>query len=257
MHRAPTASSVLKGATQPGVLVTLQGLRAHCAACSMRELCLPVGLSPSELRQLDDLIGKRVRLQKGEALYQDGDAFTALYAVRMGSLKTVVLSEEGHEQVAGYHLLGDIIGLDGIATQHHGCQATALEQTEVCVLPFERLEELSASVPPLQRNLYRFLSREIARDHTTMLVLGSRRADQRLACFLLDLGERYRQRGYSSTEFVLRMTRNEIGSLLGMKLETVSRLFSRFQEEGVVQVQGRAVKLLDQPRLRQISGQAT
>ncbi len=221
----------------------------------MRELCLPVGLDAEDLKQLDHVIGSRVRLKKGESLYRAGEPFHALYAVRLGSLKTTVLAEDGREQVAGYHMLGDIIGLDGIGTERHGCQATALEDTDVCVMPFERLEDLARTVPSLQHNLHQFLAREITRDHSVMLLLGSMRAEERLAVFLVNLSERYRRRGYSSTEYVLRMTREEIGSYLGLKLETVSRLFSRFQDEGIIQVQGRSIKILDMAALRQIVGQ--
>ena len=221
----------------------------------MRELCLPIGLEKDALRQLDELVTKHVRLKKGAVLYRVGDSFTALYAIRTGSCKTTVLAEDGREQVAGYHMLGDVIGMDGIGTERHGCQAVALEDTECCVLPFDELGELARSVAPLQRNLYQFLSREIARDHSVMLLLGSMRAEERLAAFLLNLSQRYRERGYSSTEFVLRMTREEIGSFLGLKLETVSRLFSRFQREGLIQVQGRSIKLLDIATLKQLLGQ--
>lgn len=235
-------------------VISIRELKSHCSACSMRELCLPVGLSPDELKQIDALVGHRVKLKKGESLYRAGDPFVALYATRLGSLKTTVLAEDGREQVSGYHMLGDIVGLDGIGTDRHGCEAIALEDTEMCVLPFERLESLARELPPLQHNLYQFLSREISRDHNVMLLLGSMRAEERLAVFLLNLSDRYRRRGYSSTEFVLRMTREEIGSYLGLKLETVSRLFSRFQEEGLLQVQGRAVKLLDLAALRDIVG---
>ena len=237
-----------------GSVVSIRDLKAHCSTCSMRELCLPVGLAPDEMKQVDALIGHRIKLKKGDALYRAGDAFNALYAVRLGSLKTTVLAEDGREQVSGYHMLGDIIGMDGIGTEHHGCQAVALEDTEACVIPFEKLEDLARELPPLQKNLYQFLSREISRDHNIMLLLGSMRAEERLAVFLLNLSDRYRLRGYSSSEFVLRMTREEIGSYLGLKLETVSRLFSRFQEEGHIQVQGRAVKLLNIAALKQLVG---
>ncbi len=243
------------GETARAPVISIRDLKTHCSSCSMRELCLPVGLSPEELRQVDTVLGNRVKLRKGDSLYRAGEVFTSLYAVRIGSLKTTVLAEDGREQVSGYHMLGDIIGLDGIGTDHHGCQAVALEDTEVCVLPFERLEELARTMTSLQHNLYQFLSREISRDHNIMLLLGSMRAEERLAAFLLNLSDRYRKRGYSSTEFVLRMTREEIGSYLGLKLETVSRLFSRFQEEGLIQVQGRAVKLLDPAALKQLVGQ--
>jgi CRP/FNR family transcriptional regulator, anaerobic regulatory protein len=236
-------------------VISIRELRTHCTSCTMRELCLPVGLAQDAVRQLDQLITNRVRLRKGESLYRAGDAFSALYAVRLGSCKTTVLTEDGREQVTGYHMLGDIVGMDGISTGHHGCQTAALEDSEYCVLPFGDLENLARSFAPLQRNLYQFLSREIARDHGIMLMLGTMRAEERLAAFLVNLSQRYRERGYSSTEFVLRMTREEIGSYLGLKLETISRLFSRFQREGLVQVQGRAIKLLDIATLKQLLGQ--
>jgi CRP/FNR family transcriptional regulator len=254
----PSASAAQRQGGSDGTrapVISIRDLKAHCSTCSMRELCLPFGLSTDELRQVETVFGNRVKLRKGDSLYRAGEAFSSLYAVRIGSLKTTVLAEDGREQVSGYHMLGDIIGLDGIGTDHHGCQAVALEDTEVCVLPFERLEELARNITSLQHNLYQFLSREISRDHHIMLLLGSMRAEERLAVFLLNLSDRYRRRGYSSTEFVLRMTREEIGSYLGLKLETVSRLFSRFQEEGLIQVQGRSVKLIDVAALKQLVGQ--
>ncbi len=221
----------------------------------MRELCLPVGLESEDMKQIDVLLGNRIKLHKGDSLYRAGEPFAALFAIRIGSLKTTVLAEDGREQVSGYHMLGDIVGLDGIGTDVHGCQAVALEDTEVCVLPFERIEEVARSLPTLQHNLHRLLSREISRDQSVMLMLGSMRAEERLAVFLLSLAERYKKRGYSSTEFVLRMTREEIGSFLGLKLETVSRLFSRFQDEGLIEVHGRAVKLRNAVALKEIVGQ--
>ncbi|MEO8755346.1 MAG: helix-turn-helix domain-containing protein, partial [Casimicrobiaceae bacterium] len=153
-----------------------------------------------------------------------------------------------------YHMAGDLLGLDGIGAKIHSCGAVALEDTEVCVIPFERLEDVARDVPALQHSLHRVVGREICDDHQQMLLLGSMRAEERLAAFLASLSERYRNRGYSSVDFVLRMTREEIGSYLGIKLETVSRLFSRFQEEGLVQVQGRNVKIVDLPMLRQLAG---
>ena len=221
----------------------------------MRELCLPVGLEADAMRQLDESVSSRTRVRKGAALYSAGEPFNALYAIRLGSLKTTLLTEDGRAQISGYHMLGDIIGLDGIASERHACDAVALEDSEVCVLPFERLEELSREIAPLQHNLHRFLSREIGREQNTMLLLGSMRAEERVAVFLLNLSERYQRRGYSPSEFVLRMTREEIGSYLGLKLETVSRLLSRFQVEGLLKVEGRDVKLLDLPALKQLAGQ--
>ena len=249
------ADRTISAAPAASAVISFNALKTRCSTCSMRELCLPIGLEQAALQQLDDLITKRVRLKKGEYLYRAGDSFTALFAIRTGSCKTTVLAEDGREQVAGYHMLGDVIGMDGIGTERHGCQAVALEDTECCVLPFDELGDLTRSVAPLQHNLYQALSREIGRSQDTMLLLGSMRAEERLAAFLLNLSQRYRERGYSSTEFVLRMTREEIGSYLGLKLETVSRLFSRFHQEGLIQVQGRSVKLLDIAALKQLLGQ--
>jgi len=163
--------------------------------------------------------------------------------------------EDGHDQVAGYHMAGDLIGTDGIGGYSHDCEAIALEEMEVCVLPFNRCEELARQSAQFQRRLYRLLSQEITRERRVTMILGTMRAEQRLATFLLDLAQRYQERGYSSVEFVLRMTREEIGSYLGLKLETVSRLFSRFHEEGLIQVHGRVVKLLDRIALRNVVAQ--
>ena len=239
------------GAT--ATVISIRDLKVHCSNCSMRELCLPMGLDADDLKRIDALLATRIKLHKGDALYRAGDPFGALYAIRLGSIKTVMLAEDGREQVSGYHMLGDLIGLDGIASERHGCQATALEDTEVCVIPFARIEDFARTVPALQQNLHRLLSKEISRDQGVMLMLGSMRAEERLSVYLLSLADRYRRRGYSSTEFVLRMTREEIGSFLGLKLETVSRLFSRFQEQGLIKVQGRSVKLLDPAALREVA----
>jgi len=248
----PAPRSVFPAAQK---VVSIDSLRSHCATCSMRTLCLPIGLSEKDLAELETLLGNRIKLKKGDALFHNGSPFTALFAVKLGSLKTTVLSDDGREQVAGYHMAGDLVGLDGMGEDRHACEALALEDSEACVLPFARIEELARHVPALQHNLHRFMSREIERDHRVMLLLGSMRAEERLAAFLLNLSERYHARGYSSTEFVLRMTREEIGSYLGLKLETVSRLFSKFQEEGLVMVAGRSVKIIDMPILKQLVGQ--
>jgi CRP/FNR family transcriptional regulator len=251
-----TVADARSAGAPPAAVISLRDLKTHCMTCSMRDLCIPLGLDEAGMQKVDALITTRIKLRKGDPVYRAGDTFHALYAVRLGSLKTTVLAEDGREQVAGYHILGDIVGMDGIGEHRHGCQAIALEDTEVCVLPFERLEDLSRAVPQLQHNLHAFLSREISRDHNIMLVLGSMRAEERLATFLLGLAERYRSRGYSSTQFVLRMTREEIGSYLGLKLETVSRAFSKFQDEGVLEVKQRQITVLDPTKLQKLVGSA-
>jgi len=218
----------------------------------LQHVCLSAGLDAETVLLVDAFVTTRSRLKKGETLFHIGDRFTSLYAIRSGSCKTVSLSEHGDDHIFGYHMLGDIIGTDGIDTDSHGCRAVALEDTEVCAIPFGQIEALCRQHAGLQHNLHRLMSREIARERTLLLMLGTMDAEQRLATFLLDLSERYEVRGYSSSEFVLRLTRDEIGSYLGLKLETVSRLFSRFQRDALVQLQGRVVKLLDPVSLRRL-----
>jgi len=255
----PSMSTVVSrqavAAPAAATVISLHELKTHCASCSVRELCLPVGLGPDAMRQLDKIISHRTRIRKRESLYRPGDPFRAVYAVRLGTFKTVLLAEDGREQITGYHMAGEVVGLDGISNNRHACQAVALEDGEVCVLPFDRLDELADDLPLLRSNLYRVIARDGCRDQDMMLLLGSRSAEERLALFLLDLADRHQVRGYSSKEFVLRMTREEIASYLGLQLETVSRLFSHFQEIGLLQVQGRAVKLLDLAALKKLAGQ--
>jgi len=249
----PLASEMRRASAAPAPFLPLQAVKIACSSCCLREACLPLGLTPGEVQQVDALIVHGKGVKKGESLYRAGDPFVALYATRVGSFKTTVLVKDGREQVSGYHLLGDVVGFDGIGTDQHGCDAVALEDTDVCILPFRPLQSLAREVPRLQQNIYHFLSREISRSHDAMLCLGSMHAEERLALFLLDLSARYQKHGYSAIEFALRMTRAEIGSYLGLKLETVSRLFSRFHESGLIQVQGRAVKLIDTAALGQVA----
>ncbi len=233
-------------------VVPLRDRKTPCAGCTLRARCLPGGLDGKAIPQFDALVGNQCRLRRGDVLFRAGSPFLALYAIRVGSLKTSIRAEDGREQVAGCHMIGEIIGLDGIATGSHTCNAVALEDSEACAVAFDRLEELMHAVPRLQRNVRQTLAREVSRNHGLMLLLGSMRAEERVAAYLVDLAERHRQRGCSASEFVLRMTREEIGSYLGLKLETVSRVFSRLQAEGLVQAQGRDIKLLDPPRLHRL-----
>jgi CRP/FNR family transcriptional regulator len=238
------------------VLRDVNRSQTPCSSCNVKNKCLPADLDPDAMRQLEAVAKGRIRLRKGETLYRAGGPFTALYAIRSGSLKTVLLAEDGRDQVAGYHMPGEIVGLDGIGNDFHECESIALEDSEVCALPFERVEQVARDNAAFQHNLHRHLSREIGRQRTLMLLLGTMSAEQRLAAFLLDLSQRYQARGYSSSEFILRMTREEIGSYLGLKLETVSRLLSRLQREGLIQVQGRVIKLLERITLKELVGQS-
>ena len=232
--------------------ISLSVIKTACSNCNLRELCLPFGLSIEELERLDDLVSTRRRLKRGEHLYRSGVPFDAIYAIRSGFFKTDVLLEDGREQVTGFQMAGELLGLDGISTEQHSCNAIALEDSKVCVIPFSRLEELSRQVESLQHQFHKIMSREIVRDHGVMMLLGSMRAEERLAAFLLNMSQRFTARGFSPSEFHLRMTRDEIGSYLGLKLETVSRAFSRFQDEGLVAVQQKHIRILDTPGLKRI-----
>ena len=227
-------------------------LKVACSSCNLRELCLPVGFSQPELHRLDSLVAVRRSVRHGETLFRRGDPFVAVYAVRSGFFKTRMSSEDGREQVSGFQMAGELLGLDGISTDQHSCDAVALEDSQVCVIPFEQLEQLSREFSDLQRQFHKIMSREIVRDQGVMLLLGSMRAEERLAAFLLNLAQRLKARGFSPSALVLRMTREEIGTYLGLTLETVSRCFSKFQEEGVLQVRQRQIRILDPSALQKL-----
>ncbi|MBU6259496.1 MAG: fumarate/nitrate reduction transcriptional regulator Fnr [Burkholderiales bacterium] len=230
--------------------IRLEPFKVACSGCNLRELCLPVGMSSEQLDRLDAIVATRRTVARGDALFHAGDAFASLYAVRTGFFKTGVSSEDGRDQVTGFHMAGELLGLDGIGTDRHTCDAIALEDSQVCVIGYHQLEDLSRELTDLQRQFHRIMSREIVRDHGVMLLLGSMRAEERLAAFLLNLTQRLRARGFSGSELVLRMTREEIGSYLGLKLETVSRAFSKFQDDGVLEVKQRQIRVLNADALQ-------
>ncbi len=227
---------------------------ATCQTCGLHDLCLPAGLNPTEMEQLDGIVNRKRSMKRGNYLYRAGGGLQSLYAVRTGFLKTCVLHDDGREQVAGFHMMGELVGMDAIGTGRHISDAIALEDSEVCEIPFGDFERLSRDLLALQQHFHRIMSREIARDYGVMLLLGSMRAEERLATFLLNLSQRFAARGYSSTRFILRMTREEIGSYLGLKLETVSRAFSHFQSEDIVAVQNKNIEIKNIERLRALVG---
>ncbi|WP_244816382.1 fumarate/nitrate reduction transcriptional regulator Fnr [Caballeronia sp. Lep1P3] len=226
--------------------------RIRCSTCSMQGVCMPSGLSPDDYERLDALICSTRAVRRGETLYRAGDAFQSVYAVRSGCFKTVVVHRDGHEQVTGFQLAGDALGLDGVSADSHTCDAIALEDSVVCIIPFDLLEVLCREVRAIQHHVHRLMSGEIVRESNLMLLLGTMSAEQRVAAFLLNLSTRMKARGYSPAQFVLRMTREEIGSYLGLKLETVSRMFSKLQKSGAVDARGKEVRILDQAGLESV-----
>ncbi|MBP6007949.1 MAG: fumarate/nitrate reduction transcriptional regulator Fnr [Rhodoferax sp.] len=227
-------------------------IKIACSNCNMRELCMPVDLSQEDFDRIDRVIGARRKIKRGETLYHNGEKFSNLYAIRTGFFKTCITSEDGRDQVTGFQMAGEVIGLDGIVHDHHTCDAIALEDAEICAMPFAQIEDLSREVNSLQHHVHKIMSREIVREHGVMLLLGSMRAEERLAAFLLNLAQRLHARGFSKSELVLRMTREEIGSFLGLKLETISRTFSKFVDDGIVDVKQRHVHILNTQALQEI-----
>lgn len=230
------------------------------AKASLRVVPNSVGVEvlsylPNELAALVAKLmpGKR-RVRQGDWLFRSGTAFHNLYVVRAGMFKSIVLDSEGREQVTGFHMTGDVLGMDGIESEICQSNAVALEDSEVWEVPFNRLEAQCRQDAGMQRVFHRLMSREIQRDYHMMLLLGSMSADERLAAFLVNLSQRMLARGYSATQFVLRMSRREIGSYLGLTLETVSRAFSRFQREGLVRAALKSVELRDVERLQAMVG---
>lgn len=218
----------------------------------MRSLCLPVQLTPSEFGRLDTIICATRHVRQGDTLFRADDDFQSIYAVRAGSFKTVMMHRDGREQVTGFQIVGETLGMDGIGNGHHCCDAIALEDSVVCIIPFGQLETACREMKSMQHYLYQMLSSEIVRESSQMLLLGTMSAEQRVAQFLLNLSARFKARGYSASEFHLRMTREEIGCYLGMKLETVSRMFSRFHRESLVETHGKRVRIIDAEGLARV-----
>ena len=227
---------------------------AACSSCCLQGVCLPCDLAGNDLDRFDQIATQKRRIARGASLYRSGDAFESLYAVRSGGFKSVGVSQLGDEKITGFHLPGELMGLDAISPGRHGYNAVALEDSEVCAIPFAALERMALVVPSLQHQMFRVISGDISRDHGLMLLLGRMTAEQRLGAFLLSLSRRYERLGFAANRFVLRMTREEIGSYLGLTLETVSRVLSRFQRDGLVHVQQRDIELLDAGALRELVG---
>jgi CRP/FNR family transcriptional regulator len=247
VHAAPlrraTSAAKTRGRADDGA----DHNRARCSTCNMRDLCLPGGLPEDQVAAFSDTVYTHKRVKRGDTLYRVGEEFSAIYAVRAGFFKSSVVLEDGRDQVTGFHMAGEIVGMDGIGTERHASDVIALEDSEVCIIPYARLEEAG-----MQRQLHKAMSRELVRDQGVMMLLGTMCAEERLATFLLNLSQRFVARGFSRNEFHLRMTREEIGSYLGLSLETVSRLFSRFQEDGLIAVRQKHIVIHDIPGLKAV-----
>lgn len=223
-----------------------------CERCSSRDICIPPSLRHAQLAGLVGVFGNSRKIERGEAIYRAGDAFENLYVLRAGSSKTVAMHRDGREQITGFQICGEFIGMEGLTTGTHTLDAIALEDSQVCAIPYHALEKLSYSDRELQRHLNCLMSREIVRESAHLMLMGSMNAEERVAAFLVNLSQRYRERGYSATEFQLRMTREEIGCYLGLKLETVSRMLTRLQRRGLIQMNGKQARIVDLENLERV-----
>ncbi|MDI1361782.1 helix-turn-helix domain-containing protein [Methylotenera sp.] len=217
---------------------------------------MPTGASSHLLKKLDMLISVRKRVKAGSIIYHTGSQFHAIYAVKSGFIKTEILHEDGRMQITGFYMSGEILGFDGIATDHHICTSIALENSEICIIPLSWIERFNQGSDELQRHFYKLMGREIVRDHTIMLLLGSMQTEERVAAFMLNLSQRFQARGLSPYSLTLRMKREEIGSYLGMKIETVSRILTKFQEQGLLEVQQKNIRILDMNGLKRAISQS-
>ncbi len=230
-------------------VVDIERLRRSCAQCSLQVLCLPAGVDSGDLQRLDDIVRSRRPLAQGETLFRAGQPLGALYVAREGAFKTVALSQDGETQVIGFHLPGELMGLDALGGGQHACDALALTRATVCEIPMGQLEHVCQQLPGLQHQFLRIIGQGIQRDQTHMEMLGRRQASERMALFLHGLAERYRLLGRPSDMFVLPMSREDIASFLGMVIETVSRTLTKMQDDGLISVRGRQLKILDPVRL--------
>ena len=228
--------------------------QAHCNDCSLSGLCLPLSLNMQDMDALDDIVKRGRPLKKGEMLFRQGDPFSSVFAIRSGALRTFSVTDSGEEQITGFHLPSELVGLSGMDTERYPVSAQALETTSVCEIPFDRLDELSVILPQLRRQLMRIMSREIRDDQQMMLLLSKKTADERIATFLINLSARFSARGFSANQFRLPMSRNEIGSFLGLAVETVSRVFTRFQTSGLLEAEGKEIRILDPIGLCALAG---
>ncbi len=250
--RLLTAAWQTNDMSDPSVLDLLQ-LRRGCTYCSVRDLCLPGGIAADDLHRLDEIVQRRRAVARGERLFRLGDPLTAVFVARDGAFKSVSISEEGEEQVLGFHLPGELIGLDALGTGEHRCEGVALVAANVCEVPYDLLSQVASQIPSLQQQLFRVIGQSVDRDQDHLGMLVRRQANERIALFLHSLGERYRNIGQSDHLFQLPMSREDIARYLGLALETVSRGFTRLQDDGIIAVTGRRVEIVNAAELHQLA----
>lgn len=223
-----------------------------CHQCSLSKLCIPIAVSTDDISRLEEVIRQARILDRGDRVFEQHTPFTSCFAVRSGAIKTFTLSEEGEEQVTGFYLPGEVIGLDSVSMDSYSCSATALERTSVCEIPLDRLENLATEIPTLQHHFFQLMSKEIQDSRHLTMLLSKNTAEERIASLLLSLSTRFTRRRLSGTEFRLPMPRSDIGNYLGLAVETVSRVLTRFQNQGILTIKGRDVTLHDIEALKEM-----
>ena len=216
-----------------------------CHECSLSKLCIPIAVSGEDIDKLEEIIRQGRMLSRGDYIFEQHTPFRSCFAVRSGAIKTFTLSEEGEEQVTGFYLPGEIIGLDSVSMDQYSCSAVALERTSVCEIPLDKFEDLATRVPGLQHHFFLLMSKEIQESRQLSMLLSKNTAEERIASLLLSLSTRFRHRRLSDTHFKLPMPRSDIGNYLGLAVETVSRVLTRFQNQGLINVQGRDIQIMD------------
>ncbi|MFC3701440.1 fumarate/nitrate reduction transcriptional regulator Fnr [Reinekea marina] len=219
-------------------------LSTACKNCSLHPLCLPLALNVEDMDTLDGIINRGRPIKKGEHLYYQGDEFKAIYAVRTGTLKTYSLTNDGEEQITGFHLASELVGLESYDSTTYPSSAKALETTNVCEIPIEKLDDLAGKMPELRRQLMRLMGKELRDEQKMMLLLSKKSAEERIASFLINLAARFKRRGFSGTSFRLTMSRADIANYLGLAVETVSRVFTRLQKQGLLDNSGSAKDII-------------
>jgi len=235
-------------------IIDLGALRRTCAQCSLQQLCLPASIGSSDMDRLDRIVRSRRPLERGERLFSVGTPLSALYVARDGAFKTTTLSEDWVAQIIGFHLPGELIGLDALGSERHRCEAEALESASVCEVPYTQLQQVAAQVPGLQRQLLRVIGRGTDQDHSHLSMMGRKHAVERVALFLHSISERYRTLNRPHDAFTLPMSREDIANYLGLVIETVSRSFSKLAEDGVIAVRGKQLRILSDQGLTQAAG---
>lgn len=253
--RSPAQSVAwLKPDREPAAKAAAASERHDCAHCASRRFCMPDEFDANQAAALKGVFGNYRKVKQGEAVFRAGETFKNLYVVKGGSYKTVAIDNEGREQIIGFQISGEFMGLDGISTGHHAFDAIALEDSVVCCLPFSELTAAGERNLGMRSHLHRLLSREVVRESAMLMLIGRMTAIERLVAFLLNLSKRYAQRGYSAQEFNLRMTRDEIGCHLGLTLETVSRSLSKLSALGLIKCAGKQVSIKDSAGLERLAG---